>query len=113
MDKRENCPLRPQLAAERSLKPRRENKRLPAASGVESRRMLRPDAPTMVVDDESDEEERGNWRKKRKKREVELRDEEQVIDRSMATGISSPAKTVVLKDEFRRRGVLKRFGSMI
>lgn len=28
----------------------------------------------------------------RKKREVEARDEEQVTDRSMATGISSPAR---------------------
>jgi|APAra0007618257_1042622.scaffolds.fasta_scaffold02831_6 hypothetical protein len=41
--------------------------------------------------------------------------EEQVNDRSMATGIFSPAKTV-LKDAnslIRPRGVLKRFGSKI
>ena len=80
-ERRENCPLTPRpAAAEETLNPRRSKTRLPAAEGDEIRRRLRAGPRRAAV------EERGKWRKKRKKGEAELREAEQETVRSIATG---------------------------
>lgn len=83
-EKRENWPLTPpppSVAAEETLNPLRRKTRLPAAEGDEIRPRLRLGPRRAAVD------ERGKWRKKRKKGEEELREAEQETVRSIATGI--------------------------